>query len=220
MRTARALPLLITAAVVIVVSAYAGPNEGVVLTAHGNVDGLDPVDHPCVVFPIPPTCEETDPNAAPDSEGVEWYIVLAAGADELDFNTITFGIGDFDPYECYIVAYGPCSPELGPLEIPSAGWPGPMTGTSVSWHPNCLEGTLVPVYYFAFYVYPAGGPVPLGDFYPGRTATVTSCGDPPIEDPIEDFGIIGCGVDPGFQMCPAPVPTGSTTWGQIKAIYR
>lgn len=221
MSITRTLPLLIAVAVVVVAgSAQAGPNEGVVLTPHGNVNGLDPIDHPCVIFPIPPTCEETDPNAAPDSELVDWFIVLAAGSGELSFSTITFGLGDFDPYECYIVAFGPCFPELNPLEITSAGWPSPNSGTSVSWAPNCLQGTLVPVYYFAFYAYPTGGPVPLGDFYPGRPASVISCGDPPQEDPIAGFGVMGCGEDPGLRVCPAPVPTSPSTWGQIKAIYR
>jgi hypothetical protein len=28
-----------------------------------------------------------------------------------------------------------------PLEIPSDGWPDPMTGTALSWLPHCLEGT-------------------------------------------------------------------------------
>jgi hypothetical protein len=231
----KTLVLALSLVFLLMTGSYAGPNEGVVLTAHGNVDGLDPGDHPCIVFPIPPTCEETDPNAAPDSEGVEWYIILAAGTDELAFNMITFGIGLYDPYACYLVSWGPCFPELGGLEIPSGGWPGPGTGTSVSWSPNCLTGELVPVYYFAFYVYNGGGPVPLGDFYPGAPAYVTGCDDPPQSDHIEDpdgdgfFGIIGCGDDPGKRECPqtSSVPDADSssgnhemTWGRIKNIYR
>jgi hypothetical protein len=215
---------LITAALMIVAStAHAGPNEGIVLTPHGNVKCAETSGDICGVLEaqLPDTCEETDPNACPDSYGLEMYIAVAAGETELAFNTITFGIGEYDLYACYLPTYGPCRPDLGALEIPSAGWPDPYTGTSISWAPNCLHGTLVPVYYFGFYVYYSGGPVPFGDFYPGRPATVTSCGDPPEEDPIVGFGVIGCGDDPGQQVCPGgPVPARPTTWGQIKRIYR
>jgi hypothetical protein len=188
--------------------ALAGPNANVTLTPMGNVSGAETNGDVCgtIAGQLPAECEGMDPNAAPDLGGVEWYVAVAAG-NGLAFNTITFGVGDYDPYACYLAGYGPCSADLGPLEIPSAGWPGPVSGTSVSWAPNCLTGNLVPVYYFGFYVYYGGGPVPLGDFYPGQTAAVVSCDSPPEEDIILDvngdglFGIMGCGDDPGLTEC-------------------
>lgn len=197
------LPIHILAGMVLMAgAALAGPNEGVVLTPHGNVNGFPTGGSPCNDYPIPEICADTDPNAAPDAGGVEWYIVLAAGESELGFTTIIFGIGDYDPNACYAAMYGPCFPELVPLEIPSDTWPGPFSGTAVSWAPECLQGMLVPVYFFGFYVYSPGGPVPLGDFYPGLSSTVVSCEEPPVEDVITGYGVMGCGDDPGVQVCP------------------
>jgi hypothetical protein len=205
MKTLALAPILL---LVLVTGSYAGPNAGVTLTPMGNVSGAETNGDVCgtIGAQLPAVCEDMNPNAAPDILGVEWYIAVAAG-NGLCFNTIVFGIGDYDPYACYVAGYGPCSPDLGPLEIPSAGWPGPHSGTAVSWAPNCLCGDLVPVYYFGFYVYYGGGPVPFGNFYPGNSATVVSCTSPPEEDPITDpnddgfFGIIGCGDDPGHTEC-------------------
>jgi hypothetical protein len=188
--------------------ALAGPNAGLTLTPMGNVSGAETNGDVCgtIAAQLPAACDDTDPNAAPDGGAVEWYIAVAAG-DGLAFNTITFGVGDYDPYACYIAGFGPCFPELDPLEIPSgADWPGPATGTSVSWAPACLTGDLVPVYYFGFYVYYGGGPVPLGDFFPGQTAAVVSCDSPPEEDVITAFGTMGCGDDPGQVECPGEPP--------------
>jgi hypothetical protein len=185
--------------------AFAGPNEGVTVTVHGNITGVetDGLDV-CGSIPIPANCEDTVPAAIPDSFGEEWFIVLAAGANPLAFTTITFGIGDYDPYACYIDQSGPCFGSLGPLELPSDGWPGPNTGTSVTWAPNCLAGMLVPVYYLGVYIY-GPGVVPLGDHYPGQPAAVVSCDDPPVEDPIVDFGSFGCSGAQGEQACPTIV---------------
>jgi hypothetical protein len=156
---------------------------------------------------------------------MEWFLAVAAGEQELCFDTIVFGLGAYDTYDCYLGVWGPCFADLGPIEVPSADWPGPNSGTAVSWAPSCLCGMLVPVYYFGFYVYASdgipGGPVPLGDFYPGLQAVVQSCGDPTEEDPIEGFGVMGVGDDPGLRVCPGPpVSTSRTTWGQVKVIYR
>jgi hypothetical protein len=204
----KTLVLALTLLLIPLTGSHAGPNAGLTLTPMGHVSGIGSSGDVCadISVQLPENCEDMDPNATPDANGVEWYIAVAAG-DGLCFNTIVFGIGDYDPYACYLAAYGPCFPEFAPLEIPSSGWPGPNTGTAVSWAPNCLCGDLVPVYYFGFYVYYGGGPVPFGDFYPGNSATVVSCTSPPEEDPITDpngdlmFGIIGCGDDDGYTEC-------------------
>jgi hypothetical protein len=145
----------------------------------------------------------------PDAGGVEWFLAVAAGKSELAFQTIVFGLGPFDDYAAYLSNWGPCQAALVSVEVPSSGWPAPMTGTAVSWSPNCLTGMMVPVYYFGFYLY-GGGDVPFGDFYPGQPASVVSCTSPPEEDLIEDpdgdgfFGIMGVGPASGKQECPPP----------------
>lgn len=198
----RRVCLILALLAVVAGAALAGPNVGVVLTPQGNVQCVETFGDICGQIQLPDACEDTDPNSCPDSGGVEWFLVLAAGHAPLSFTTITFGIGDYDPYACYLGSFGPCHADLGPLEISSDGWPGPLTGTSVSWAPNCLTGMLVAVYYFGFYVYYGGDSVPLGDFFPGQTAAVVSCDDPPSEEPIAGFGIMGCGDAPGQQFCP------------------
>jgi hypothetical protein len=193
--------------------AFAGPNANNSLTVHGNVDGLPTTGDPCTDIPIPQLCEDTQPVAQPNVDGVEWFVVLAAGANPLAFNTVTFGVGTYDSGACYIGLYGPCSADLNPLEIPSGGWPGPNSGTSVSWSPNCLTGMLVPIYYFGVYAY-APGTIPLGDEYPGQTAAFVSCDSPPEEDAIERFGSFGCGGGQGVRECPTgPPPTGACCIG-------
>jgi hypothetical protein len=204
----KTLAIALTLLLLLTAGSNAGPNEGVTLTPMGNVSGAETNGDVCgtIAAQLPANCDDMDPNAAPDLGGVEWYVAVATG-NGLCFNTIIFGIGDYDFYACYLSSYGPCFPEFAPLEIPSSGWPLPVSGTAVSWAPNCLCGDLVPVYYFGFYVYYGGGPVPFGDFYPGNLAAVVSCESPPQEDLITDpngdgfFGIIGCGDDPGLTEC-------------------
>lgn len=187
--------------------AFAGPNDGIVLTPHADQTGQLTNGDPCANLPIPPTCEETIPgNAAPHPEefNTEWFVVLAARAGGAAINTVVFGLGAYDSGACYIGYHGPCSPELSPLYVPSgADWPGPNTGVAISWSPNCLSGDLVPVAYFGVYGY-APGDIPLGDFHPTQAAVVVSCDDPPEEDPIADFGAMGCGGADGLQVCPGP----------------
>jgi hypothetical protein len=194
--------------------AFAGPNADATLTVQGNVNGVETLGDPCGNIPIPQLCEDTQPTAAPDANGVEWFVVLAAGCDPLSFNTITFGVGTYSTGECYVGYYGPCRGDLNPLEISSAGWPGPNSGTSVSWSPNCLSGMIVPVYYFGVYAYGAGI-VPLGDEFPDQTAAFVSCDSPPEQDIVAGFGSFGCGGAVGQVVCPdcAPPPTGACCIG-------
>jgi hypothetical protein len=159
---------------------------------------------------------------------MEWFLIVAAREPEpLSFNTLTFGVGWYEWDACYIAQYGTCPP--GALEIPNAGWPDPMTGTSVSWSPLCLEGNIVPVYYFGIYVY-APEQIPLGDYNIGHTSVFASCEPPPQEDQIADYGTMGCGGAVGQNPCPTTsVPeepdigervNRSTSWGRIKEMYR
>lgn len=181
-------------------SAMAGPNEGITLTVQANVTGADTNGDPCSI-PVPGDCKETTPGQAIPVDGVEWFLILAAGGPTQAFTLVTFGVGEYNTSDCYVAFYGPCHADLGPLEIVSAGWPFPYSGTSVSWSPNCVEGMLTPVYYFGIYA-SAPGTIPLGDFYPGSPAYVTSCTSPPFDDPIAGFGNLGYGGADGEQACP------------------
>lgn len=220
----RALGLAFALTLLLATGSHAGPNEDGILVVHGNVDGVDTGGDPCSGIPIPETCEELIPGAIPDGYGVEWFVVIAAGnglGDGLSFNTITFGIGNYDMQACYIAYYGPCYPELMPLEIPTYDWPGRYQGTAVSWAPHCLSGRVVPIYYFGVYAY-GDGIVPLADEYPEQPAAFVSCDQLPEEDPIAGFGTFGYGdaVGQGPDCPEIPVASEVTTWGQIKAIYR
>jgi hypothetical protein len=225
----KTLALAIALMLPLLTGTHAGPNEGGVLAVHGNVDGVDTDWDPCTNILLPDTCSELIPTATPDGNNVEWFLILAVREPEpLSFNTIVFGIGDYQETSCYIAHYGPCHQELEPLEIPNDRWPERYTGTSVSWHPNCLEGNLVGVYYFGVYTY-APGQIPLGDWNIPHPASFISC-SPQEEDLIAAFGTIGCGGADGENSCPASsLPddsdigeTGgeSTTWGRIKTVYR
>jgi hypothetical protein len=216
----KTLFLALALMLMLLAGSFAGPNKGVILGVHGNVGGIDTNGDPCTAIALPWTCWELVPTATPDGNGVEWFLIVAVREpEELAFNTITFGIGDFDAEVCYISMYGPCFSEFSPLEIPTDDWPGVTSGTSVSWAPECLTGNIVPVYYFGIYVY-APGAIPLGPFYPGQDENLVSCNEPPEEDAIWAYGEIGCGgypVDP--LVCDEPLVM-QTTWGQIKAVYR
>lgn len=197
---------------------YAGPNEGIIFNVHGNADGAATDGDPCRALALPFDCEDLTPTATPDANGVEWFVVVASSSGYADngFHTVTFGIGDYDTGACYIAFFGPCHSELNPLEIPSDGWPGPDSGTSVSWAPDCLEDRLEPVYYFGVYAY-SSQTIPLGPFYPGQDEMVVSCETPPDVDDIVSFGAMGCGGARGVAECPEGGPDqDETTWGRIK----
>jgi hypothetical protein len=195
----------------------AGPNEGVALFVHG-VQGFE--ETLCLV---PDTCDELIPEANPDGLGVELYyaVVVSPPTNLPSFDTIAFGIGEYDSYVCYVGYWGPCHSELNPLEIPDPDWPQPNTGTAISWAPHCFTDPVIPVYYFGFYLYYGdGGQVPLMP-HPGTDSGVVSCEVPPQLDLFEEYGIMGCGDADGWNPeCPIPTAVEATTWGRIKSCYR
>ena len=95
--------------------------------------------------------------------------------------------------------WGPCDLIGSPLEIPGDGWPGPNTGTAVSWAPDCWSGDLVPVYWLVTYAY-ASGVIPL-EAHPIQNSTFVDCSSPPIEDTISGYGSMGFGFS-GQNPCP------------------
>jgi hypothetical protein len=187
--------------------AFAGSNAGIQLHVQGNVLGVDTAGDACANIALPADCEGLVPSAAPEAGGtLLWYLAVAVSppANSPNFNTVIFGVGPHAGAQNDIGFFGPCHADLSPVEVSSAGWPGPNTGTAVSWAPNCLNGYLEPVYYFAVYSYGPGS-IPLGDYYPGQPAGVTSC--TAEEDLFAAFGAMGCGGDPGSNPeCPGGGP--------------
>lgn len=176
--------------------AFAGPNAGVVLSVQGNVDGVETEGAPCTAIALPATCEELVPNATADLNGVNWYLVVVASdpANTPNFNTVTFGLGAYDPYsDGYIGFFGPCVP--GALEVSTGGWPLGGEGTAVSWAPDCLYGLLEPVYFFGVYSY--GGTIPLG-LHPTQGGSVVDCSADPQTDDFAGFG----GMEGTNPTCP------------------
>jgi len=209
-------------------SAPAGPNAGAVLGVQGNVLGVDTAGEPWTAIAIPENCADQVPQAMEDPQGIEWYILVVyqdPGASDPGFNTLIFGVGDYNEADCYIALTGPVdigSPD--PLEVSSANWPNHLSGTAVSWSPNCLDGHVEPIYYLGVYAY-APAVIPLGDYYPNQSSAITSCGQGGgvEEDLFAAYTSIFCGGAP-FQpddiVCPGTTAVEETTWGKIKTIYR
>lgn len=209
--------LLMMVAILALVSSatFAGSNPGVVLSVHGDVLGVATVDitSPGTMvcdLPMPATCEElstTAVNTALDPCAYYLVVVVSPPENSPNFNTVTFGLGDYDPAGTYVRDFGTCHDGLI-SELPGAGWPGPNTGTSTSISPACWEGnTLQPVYYFGVYNYGTTPVMPLSD-HPGFQGSVVDCGSPPEEDFFEGYGEIegtnpDCpgGVQPELGAC-------------------
>ena len=188
--------------------AFAGPNAGVILAVQGNVLGVDTLGDPCANIALPGTCEEMIPASSPDPGGlVDWFlaVVVSPLANTPNFNTVVFGLGAYDSGLAYVGFFGPCV--VGALEVTTTGWPGPGTGTAVSWSPDCLYGYMEPVYYFGIYIY-GSADVPLTD-HPVQDSGVVDCSANPVTDLFGGYGAMGVGGSAGSNPdCPGvePVP--------------
>ncbi|MBU1702024.1 MAG: hypothetical protein KJ970_19625 [Candidatus Eisenbacteria bacterium] len=201
--------------------ASAGPNEGVVLSIQGNTTG-GPITEPCLTITLPESCENLDPSALPDDHDVEWFlvVVVSPAANAPNFDSITFGIGDYNTGDAYISYNGTCIPGAGWSF--TGAWPLPGSGIEITWDPGCTSSDyLFPAFYFGVYVY-APATIPLTP-HPSEPSGVTDCSEDSVFDPFEGFGAMGCGGEPGYNPpCPdiEPTPIKRTTWGNIRSIYR
>ncbi|MBD3336489.1 MAG: hypothetical protein GF355_13335 [Candidatus Eisenbacteria bacterium] len=192
--------------------AVAGEEAGCMLLVH--TDPSMVYTNGCSAVDTISTWDELDPTGA--GTGVVNWIVVAAfppgGAEEL--NTISFGLGDYNPAAVSIGNAGPCSPGLSPLEISTQDWPLPGSGTAVSWAPNCNSGSLVPVYRFTAYVY-ATGSIPLAP-HPtqGWVNGLVRCNA--STEPILGYGKLGFGEE-GYNPNPSGAPVHvEASWGVIQ----
>jgi hypothetical protein len=176
---------------------FAGPNEGGVLVVHHDPELV--LTDACAAAAFPDSCGELNATAAANGEPQLWF-VLAAFPDNISdrMNTITFGLGDYDPEDLVMGLYGACDAVGTPIEIPGPGWPGPNTGTAVSWAPGCLGGQITPIYWLQTYAYVAGT-IPLAS-HPVQGGTFVSCAAPVAEDSVSEYGVIGFGI-PGQNPC-------------------
>ena len=110
-----------------------------------------------------------------------WY-VIAAFTEEKTWCGTQFGLGDYNPYVFYMMQSGNCLEYS--LEIPTPGWPGPLTGISIAATTTQYEGNYQPIYYFIGYTYYAAQGI--------MTPTVI----PVTVDPSQNFI--------GFGNCVAP----------------
>jgi hypothetical protein len=115
---------------------------------------------------------------------------------------------------------------------PSTEFPASGGGNRLIWvrTDNCQTRVLAPygvqVVACAFYVYAYGPDLFRVDMnrnlYTGPEFQVIDCQGPSLSDmPFpEHAGYVGFGEDPGYNPCPAEVPTVRTSWGRLKTQYR
>lgn len=104
------------------------------------------------------SCAEQNPSIM-TTEPSLWF-VLSAFLEDKRWCLIDFGFGDYPPDLFTFTSSGPCTPGQF-LEIPTADWPGPKSGTAVTTTTVHWRGNFVPVYYFAGYAYNIVGQIPL-----------------------------------------------------------
>jgi hypothetical protein len=148
--------------------------------------------------------EDLRSEGTPDPNRAQVFFVVAAfdSARSPRIKTFAFGLGDYGGDEAlHFEAWGPCVPRF--TEIASPGWPGPGTGTGVYLPDTVLTGRVVPLYWFAAYVY-VPTRLELGD-HPNRQIGVAFANDatPAEEDKVEALGVLGFGV-PGQNPLPRP----------------
>jgi hypothetical protein len=202
----RCLCLLLIAAVwFITPDVWAGPNEGGVLLLHVAPEIQYTKDDRsyCEQFDAK-TWEDVRVQGTLDSTRAQIFYVLAAFDTTTSprFRTVGFGFGeDLDAEAVVFEGWGACRSDI--VEFPSKGWPGPGSGTAVYFADTTHTQSIVPVYWFAAYVYGETqvkvGPHPrkeLGAFFVDE-------GPPPVEDKVNAFGVLGFGLE-GEKPRPAP----------------
>lgn len=152
--------------------------------------------------------------------------VIAAWTEPKEFCQVEFGLGDFDALN-YVMwgSFTEACFEGSGTVTPTAGWPGPnegitLTATDVPW-----SGELAHVYVMAVYAYGYPEPpppcvIPLAPHPVSGFGGTVNCLDPPQAYPAVCFGGLGIGTD-GLFCCPeGPSPADEMSWGRIKDLYR
>ena len=183
--------LILTALSICAGSAMADPSElsGGVLIAHRPAvlvysAGEDWCERYADTYALATPADQINrSDVMTDSDSQDIWFVIAAFSEEKVWCGTQFGLGDFDSDAWYMTSGGGnCL--ANSLEIPTAGWPGPLTGLSIAATDVQYTGTMAPIYWFEGYTY-SGNPTVI----------------PVTIDPTQEFI--------GFGNCEAPAEGGS-----------
>lgn len=136
--------------------------------------------------------------------GTYVWFVIAAFMEDKQWCGVQFGFSDFDPQLMVFLEHGPCAPGAF-IETPSAGWPGPGSGTAFVTAGTPWTGNWQPVYWFAVYAYEPSYGTGVVQLVPDPTASIpfggfVNCAAPPERF---DAALGGMGVgEPGTWVCP------------------
>ncbi len=111
---------------------------------------------------------------------INWFILAAFMEDDKEWCGCQFG---FDTFQDGLVTFDfsdACYPPTGGLEIPSAGWPGPLEGTALVVTGDPWTGNYVPIYSFGGYAY--------GSSYGFSPEIVQVIPDPSVANPFGGLG--------------------------------
>jgi hypothetical protein len=151
------------------------------------------------------SCSEQNNRIDTQGDHSVWF-VLAAWSEPKEWRGVEFGFAAYDSTICALTSWGPCFPDGGGLEIPTAGWPGPNDGTTLTASGAPWSGNFLPVYYFVSYAYYAGE-IPLG-VHPVTGFGGTANGEtPPQAWAAAAFGSMGI-LEDGVSACPEELDQG------------
>ena len=144
-----------------------------------------------------------------------WFVIAAWDGEEKEWCGTEFGLGDYDPNFFVIAEWDPCYPPDGGLEIPTAGWPGPIEGIAFVVTGAPWEGNYAPVMWFGGYAYGYGETViPIALDPPTAFAGFSNCAAPPQPFDAVQLGAMGINTG-GIYAQPVPYvpPTGACCLG-------
>lgn len=210
--------------------APAGPNAGGVLIVH------DAAPNPTcdeIVFNPVPACENVDNEISLTNICPTWKVYAAFPPDaQPRLKSLRWGI-DWPIGTPPFYVQGVPSPDPQAVTVVGEGdWPFAAGSGATLTFATTRTGTVVELYCFIAYIYTYGEPVEPFPWsttpHPALPSVFVDDAEPPVEDPIADFGALGFGM-PGYTPCPAalgaPEEDGSDTrwegsWGRVKAAHR
>jgi hypothetical protein len=207
--------LLALALLGVATSAWADPADltGGVFIAHYEAQVqycIDPTDYCALYAPY----AISDPSQAvvqlPDDTEAIWYVLAAWELEAKTWCGTEFGFGDYAGLAFTYYSIAPCYPPTGGLEIPSTGWPGPLSGTAFVATGDPWNGNYLPVYWFAGKAYEYYGPttiqIDLNPHPPTSFCGFSNCMNPPASFSVAEAqrGSIGIGVAGRPPMFPPP----------------
>jgi hypothetical protein len=201
-------------------AAYATPEDltGGVLAAHYVPELIFSSDPPpdgwCSAYAPYAIGDLADVNATvtvPEFQAIVWYVLAAWQMEDKEWCGTEFGFGDYDAGVIGHIAWEPCYPPTGGLEIPTPGWPAPLEGTAFVVTGDPWMGNWVPVYVFGSYCYGYYGAstvLPLAPDPATGFVGFSNCMAPPASFLLEpdQLGALGINAAGRPPMWPVPPP--------------